>query len=251
MDDKAPKVKSLYKALKLLDLFDNTAPERGINELAEATGMLKSSVYNIMSTFRQCGFIEKTGSGKYSLGRKILELGNVLLNNDTTRQVVKPYMDRLAEECNEVVYLARPSGTRIVYMDSSYPKTAMAIRVILGISAPYYCTGIGKAMLAFLGDDLTQQVISEGFTQYTPFTLTNGPALLNEMEEIRKRGYSIDNMEHEYGIRCVGVPIFNYQGDVVAGLSISGPSLRVMDDKVTFLAKKLLEAAQELKPQLK
>ncbi len=246
-----PKVKSLYKALKLLDLFDASHPERGVNELADASGMLKSSVYNVLSTFKQCGFIEKSGTVKYRLGRKILELGNVLLNLDAPLQVIKPYMDRLAEECNEVVYLARPSGLKIVYLDSSYPKSAMAVRVILGVTAEYYCTGLGKAMLAFLGENLLRQVIDAGLQPFTPFTLTNEAAIRQDLEATRRRGYSIDNMEHEYGVRCVGVPIRNYRGEIVAGLSISGPSLRVMDDKLIFFAEKLMRTSQELQPLLK
>ncbi len=251
MDEQTPKVKSLYKALKLLDLFDAAHPERGINELAEASGMLKSSAYNIMSTFRQCGVIEKSPqTGKYRLGKKILQLANTLLNTDQLRQSTKPYMDSLARECGEVVYLARPDAPQIIYLDSSYPPGSMFARVISGLSAEMYCTGLGKAMLAFMGDDVLVTVVQAGLPRCTPYTITNPDALRDDLEATRARGYSIDNMEHEYGIRCVGVPLRNYHGDVVAGLSISGPSLRVMDDRVTFFADKLLRAAAELQPQL-
>lgn len=252
VDEPTPKVKSLYKALKLLDMFDANHPERGINELAEASGMLKSSVYNIMSTFRQCGFIEKSRqTGKYGLGKKILQLSNILINTDQLRQTTKPYMDRLAKECGEVVYLARPEAPNVIYLDSSYPAGSMFARVISGVSAEMFCTGIGKAMLAFMGEAALDSVIAAGFKQYTPYTLTNADALKNDLEHTRRRGYAIDNMEHEYGIRCVAVPMRNYHGDIVAGLSISGPSLRVMDDRVTFFAEQLQTAAAELQRLLK
>lgn len=250
--EQTPKVKSLYKALKLLDLFDAAHPERGINELAEASGMLKSSVYNIMSTFRQCGFIEKSRqTGKYGLGKKLLQLGNILINTDEVRQTTKPYMDNLAKECGEVVYLARPETPNVVYLESSYPAGAMYARAMAGVSAEMFCTGIGKAMLAFMGEDALEAVLAAGLRQYTPYTLTNPAALKDDLESTRRRGYAIDNMEHEYGIRCVAVPIRNYHDEVVAGLSISGPSLRVMDDRVTFFAEKLQAATAELKPLLK
>ncbi|MCD8351411.1 MAG: IclR family transcriptional regulator [Planctomycetaceae bacterium] len=252
MDEQTPKVKSLYKALKLLDLFDAAHPERGINELAEASGMLKSSAYNIMSTFRQCGFIEKNRqTGKYRLSNKILQLANTLLNTDQLRQFTKPYMDTLAKECGEVVYLARPDAPYITYLDSSHPPGAMFARVISGLKAEMFCTGLGKAMLAFMDEATLVTVIEAGLPRATPYTITNPDALRDDLEETRQRGYAIDNMEHEYGIRCVGVPIRNYHGDVVAGLSISGPSLRVMDDRVTFFADKLRQATEELQPQLR
>lgn len=252
MELPAPKVKSLYKAIKLLDCFTAEHPERGVKELAEMTGMLKSSVYNILSTFQLCGIIQKSeGSGKYQLGMKILELGNVVLNHDEMKLVVKPFMDRLAEECQETVYLARPAGTEIIYIESAYPKGKLFARMIAGVKAEMFCTGIGKAMLAYLGEDTVREVVAAGIKSFTPYTLINEEALRRDLEETRRRGYAIDNMEHEYGIRCVGVPLRNYRGEVIAGLSISGPSLRVMDERVTFFAEKLNNAAAELQSLLK
>ncbi len=252
MENGSPKVKSLYKAIKLLDFFNAQHPERGVKELADLTGMLKSSVYNVMSTFQLCGIIEKSGaSGKYRLGKKILELSNVLMNNDEDKQIIKPFMDELAEECGETIYLARPSGIEIIYIDSSTPKGRIFARLIVGVKAEMYCTGLGKAMLAFLGEDTFDRAVAAGLKPYTPNTITDEAALRRDMEETRRRGYAIDNMEHEYGIRCVAVPIRNSEGDVVAALSLSGPSLRVMDDKIPYFAERLLAASSQLQTLLK
>lgn len=251
MEPDDAKVKSLYKALKLLELFDRENPERGVMELAKLSGMLKSSVYNIISTFSMCGYIEKNPrTGKYRLGLKILELSNVLQNNDETSKVLKPFMDSIAEECNETVYFAIPSGPEAIYIDASHPKGMTFTRSVVGVKVKLYCTAVGKAMLAFLGDELLAEVATS-LKPYTPYTLTNEEALRVELEETRKRGYSIDNMEHEYGIRCVGAPVRNQRGDVIGAISISGPSLRVMDEKVTLFSQKLLNAAQEVQMLLK
>ncbi len=252
VQENTPKVKSLYKALCLLDYFNSDHPERGIKELSDLSGMLKSSVYNILSTFQMCGFIEKdSSSGKYKLGKKILTLSNVLYSTDSAKAIIKPYMDKVAEECSETVFLAFPSGTDIIYVEGSYPPGVLYARSIVGVKAEMYCTGIGKAILAYSDEALIQMVVDKGLEPFTSFTLSDEKALREDLEKTRQRGYSIDNMEHEYGIRCVGVPLHNNSGHLMGALSISGPSLRVMDDKVVFFAEKLQEAANEIKGLLK
>lgn len=247
-----PKVKSLYKALCLLDYFDAKNPERSIKELSELSGMLKSSVYNMMDTFQMCGLVEKnSASGKYRLGKKVLTLSNVLYSTDPAKAIIKPFMDRISEECYETVYLAFPSGYDIIYVEGSYPPGILYAKSIVGVKASMYCTGVGKAMLAFSGEDLFQKVIERGLTRHTSLTLTNEIDLRSDLEATRKRGYAIDNMEHEYGIRCVGVPVHNSSNQLVGALSISGPSLRIMDEKLLFFAQKLQEAAKEIRSLLK
>jgi DNA-binding IclR family transcriptional regulator len=195
-----------------------------------------------------CGFIEKNGTnGKYRLGKKLLTLSNVLYSTDQTKAIIKPYMDKIAEECQETVYFAVPSGSEIIYVEGSYPSGMLYARSIAGVKSEMYCTGVGKAILAHSGDELFQEVVRKGFKAYTSFTLVNEIALKNDLESTRKRGYAIDNMEHEYGIRCVSVPVHNSHGNLIGALSISGPSLRVMDDKVVFFVQKLKEAVAELR----
>ena len=251
MEAEEPKVKSLYKAVKLLDFFTPENPERGIKELADLSGMLKSSVYNIMQTLCLCGVIEKAATaGRYRLGNKLLEFTNVLMSNNETRKIIKPFIETLAEDCHETIYYGIPSDMEVIYIDSAHPKGMQLARTVVGIKAEMYCTGIGKAMLAFLGDELLEKVIANGLKAFTPYTITNPNVLRHEMEEIRKRGYSIDNMEHEYGIRCIGAPLRNRVGRIIGAVSLSGPSLRIMDDKLTQFAQKLLAMAVEVQPLL-
>lgn len=251
MADDQPKVKSLYKAIKLLDHFTFDNPERGIRELADLSGMLKSSVHNVMQTLQLCGIIEKGSvAGRYRLGYKLLELGNVLMTNDEAQRVVKSFTDRLAEECGETVYYAVPYGPEIIYLECSHPKGIQFTRSVLGVKAEMHCTSLGKAILAFSGEELLRQALGVGLRRYTPYTITDEAALRRELEKIRERGHAVDNMEHEYGIRCVGVPVRDRRGDVVGAISISGPSLRVMDDKLAFFAERLHAAAKELQPLL-
>ena len=245
------KVKSLYKALKLLDFFTNQNPERGISELAELSGLLKSSVHNIMSTFEVCGLIEKNPlTNRYGLGLKVLELSNVLSQDDVFSHIIVPYMNELAEATGETVFFATPYGTKVIYRESAFPNHSISVRAIRGVVAPMYCTGIGKAYLAYQSEAFIERVIAEGLAPFTPNTITDSARFRKEMEEIRQRGYAVDNMEHEYGIKCVGVPIRNSGQNLIGSMSITGPSLRFTDRNIKEHAALMLSMAEQIKGRL-
>ncbi len=245
-----PKVKSLYKAVKLLDYFTNEHPERGISELSDLSGMLKSTVHNIVSTFEQAGFLEKNpASNKYKLGIKILQLSNNLYISHDVRRILHPYLEKFSSFSRESVYLATIFDGEIIYIDAIYPVGITPGRSIIGIKAPLYCTGVGKAILANLSEDKIETILAEKLIPYTPNTIIEPRQLREELLKIKIQGYAVDNMEHEYGIKCIAMPIKNIKGDTVASVSISGPSLRFTESKILEYAKMLLDVSQEL-PEL-
>ncbi|HEY5585054.1 MAG TPA: IclR family transcriptional regulator [Ruminiclostridium sp.] len=144
---------------------------------------------------------------------------------------MQPYLERVSIFVNESVYLAVPSDSEVVYLNAKYPTGITPGRPIVGVKAPMYCTGVGKAILAYLPQEILDQVAADGFEKYTANTITDIVSLQKELRLIRERGYAIDDMEHEYGIKCVAVPIKNIRGEIVGAFSISGPSLRFNDQK--------------------
>lgn len=235
------KTKTLFKALQVLDCFTATTPELGITEISERLGLYKSNVHNILDTFVKAGYIKKNpDNGKYRLALRVLELGHVVSSNISFRKTIQPHMQELADVTGETIFLAIPSDdTEVVYLDSSSPRNLMTVKSVMGIKAPLYCTGIGKAMLAYLPREAAETVLARGLATFTENTITVGEQLLEELDTVRRRGYAIDNMEHQYGIKCVGMPIRNRKGEVVAGLSISGPSLRFDDQTIEAHAHRL------------
>lgn len=239
------KVKSLYKAIQLLFYFTGEDKELGVTQLAQKSGVLKSTVYNVLATYEACGIVERNPrTNKYRLGLKILELSNQFYRNSDIRQVMRPYMDKLAAQSGESVYLAARQDLEIIYMDAAFPPDSVGGRNMVGVRAPAYCTGIGKAILAFEPEELWERVIESGLTPYTANTITDGEALRRELKEIRARGYAVDNMEHEFGVKCVAAPVRNYEGGVLAAVSVSGPSLRFPEERMEQLAGILLDAAR-------
>lgn len=221
------KVKSLVKAVRLLECFSNQKPELGITEMAQMMGLQKSTVYNIASTFEALGYLtQNKETGKYYLGVKLLQFSYIVNNHMGFRKFFLPYMKQIANELHENVYLGIPHADEVLYLECCYPNESNGGRSILGEHAPMYCTGLGKAMLAFLPENKQIEYAKRPLERFTDTTIVTGEALLEDMAQTRARGYSIDNMEHEYGITCVGFPVFGNDRRVVAAISISGPSLR-------------------------
>lgn len=227
-------VKSLARALKVLECFSIQQPELGVTEIAKKLGMQKSTICNILSTFQQCGYVvQNAQTNKYHLGTKILHLSYIVNHHLGLRDIFLPYLHQIAAETHEVCYFAILNNSEALYIEAAYPSSTQQTRNILGERAPLYCTGLGKAMLAFMPPEEAEQVICGELKSYTNFTLCDPQLLRNELEEIRQMGYAVDNMEHEFGVRCVAVPVFGASGDVTAAVSVSGPSPRF--DRTTIV----------------
>ncbi len=232
------KVKSLQKALEILNCFI-TKPKLGVTEISELLDLNKSNVHNILSTFKEMKYLEQDGeTGKYQLGMGIFALCQSVGDSFNVRRIVMPFMQEIADQTGEMVYLAVPHDDEILYLEAMYPVESFNLmRVILGERAQMYCTGIGKAILACLPEPIQEEYIGRELVAYTENTITDRDTLREELRKTRERGYSIDNMEHEFGVKCVGMPIFNRKGEVEAAISVSGPSLRFSQEKIEEIAE--------------
>ena len=240
-------VKSLVKAMRILECFSTEQPYLGVSEIASMLGMQKSMVYNVLNTFKSCGYADQDPkTEKYCLGTKVLHMSYVVNHTMGLRDVVLPYLSRIADATHETCYFAILDRLEVLYIEVAYPSGQMASRNILGERADLYCTGLGKAMLAFLPEKDRQSVLSMPLKPYTQYTLCSAAELAQQMEEIRQKGYAVDDMEHEFGIRCVAVPLFRASGDVFAAVSISGPSMRFSPDLIRHNAELIRSIIQPL-----
>lgn len=248
MEDTNIKVKSLYKALKLLDCFSEQNTLLGISEVSEKAALPKSTVHNIFSTFAVCGIlVQDSKTGKYHLGPKIVQLSNSYFASSTSMKAVSSEMEKLSSIFNENVYYGTLFEDQVLYLEAVHGSTLSRSTSIIGATAPLHCTGIGKCILAWLSDPaLIDRLCKKGLRKFTDNTITSRTLLEKELAEIREQGYAVDNMEHEYGVKCVAVPIFRSNGVLSGAISISCPSLRVEGKELAF-AQTLYRAQQTLK----
>ena len=131
-------------------------------------------------------------------------------------------------------------------MEAVSPSSMNRTSSVIGVTAPLYCTGIGKSILAWSDPAIIDSVFSNPVTKYTENTITDKQALLRELQTSRETGFTIDNMEHEYGVKCVAVPIFRLDNTLAGAMSITCPSLR-MEGKYDLFSNLLKEAQKSLR----
>ena len=224
----------------------------GITQLSKQLNLPKSTIHQILSVFKSTRFVEQNPEDrKYRLGLRIFELGNVVQSQLQLRKIAHPYLYELSRKTNETTYLVVLEGGRIVYVDCVESTARLRAHPVFGIKVPLHCTSLGKAIMAFLPEEKIDQVIQEeGLERFTENTITNPEVLKRELKEVRKRGYAIDNMEHEEGIRCVGAPIRNHRGEAFSAISVSGPSQRFSLSRIEVMAKLVIEAAKEISKKM-
>lgn len=238
MEHQEGKVKSLVKAMNILSCFTVQEPVWGVTELANRMELNKSNVHNILVTFKSLGYLDQLSDGRYQLGMKILEYAFAINQHlDYPRNVYDILIDT-ANRTGEIVYFGIPYGTKVLYLYVAHPRSRMdqiPYRDMLGETAPLYCTGIGKAMLAHMPEETWESHLDADRVRYQPNTITDKEAILEELRYTRRRGFAIDNMERDPNIRCVGVPVFNKTGNVVGRISTSGPAQSMTDEKLLKL----------------
>ena len=236
-------IQSIDRALQVLELFSLEKPEWGITEISKALNIYKSNVHNILTTLSEKSFVKKDAkTNKYKLGIKFFELGSVVIKNMDLRKIAHPYMEKLLKEFNETVHLGILVEGEILSIEQEESGQSLSPRIFIGKRAPLHCTGVGKAIMAYLPKDKFSFIIKEiGLIRYTENTITNKEELEKELEKIREQGYAVDNMEHEEGVRCVAGPIREYTGKVSASMSVSGPAFRINENNIPVIAKKVKE----------
>lgn len=242
------KTKTVKKALDVLDCFLYENAELGVTEISKLTGLYKSNVCNILSTYVQCGYLEKNPvNEKYHIGLKFMKLANKLMINIGANGMIHKVINQLAEELNERVYYAVPYKHEVMYINVAFPKWENFRWIVSGTTAPMYCTGLGKAMLAYLPQEQKNEVLSLPMQSFTEHTITDPAKLLAELEVVRQRGYAIDNGEHKSHGKCVAVPVFSQNGELYGAISVTGRAKRLDDETCKKFALVLLEKAEQLK----
>ncbi len=244
--------RSVERALTILHVFIVGEAEISLSEISLRVALHQSTVFRLLATLRAAGFIEQNpNTGRYRLGPAALSLGQAFLRHSDLRQLAEAPLASLRDHTSETVHLATLHGTEVIYLEKLpglHPIGLMSSRV--GDHSPAHCTGLGKALLAYEPEIAVRQAFSGGLRSYTPRTITRIPALLEELEKVRRLGFAIDNEEHEVGVVCVAASVFDSNW-AVAAISASGPADRIrMEMRDRGLTQAVLAAAGEISARL-
>lgn len=245
-------IQSVERALKILDLFTEDTPEQKITEISDKMNLHKSTVHTLLKTLEKHQYIEQNPENmKYKLGLKLVERGNYVISTIDIRQVAKSYLLDLSKKTGQTVHLGILNGQEGVYIDKIEGESAVIRFSRIGKGIPLHSTAIGKVLLAFQEPKEIHRLLSDyHFTKQTEYAITNKNELYNQLEKFNQQGYAIDNQENELGVRCIAVPLLNYENKVVAGISISTLISQVDDERLKEYINLLKQAGLEVSKKL-
>lgn len=224
----------------MIELLGDAAPDGlSVSQIAERAQVNRVTAHRILAAYKAHGFVRQDGSGEpYRLGFKLLELAQSVLSESDLVRLAQPILDDLVEHAGETCHLAVLDGAEAVYVAKVESSHAVRLVSRVGLRLPLYCTGLGKALLAWMDKPRAARLIDQqSFERRTKHTLVSKRALLAELEATRERGYAIDLGENEVGVRCVAAAVKDRQGRPVAAVSVSGPDARLPTDALEDLGR--------------
>jgi len=245
-------IKSVTKAIRLLDTLGEGVGSYGVSELARMVDMDKSSVSRMLRTLEQAGYVEQDSvTQRYSLGLSLGVLGYKALRRMDLRGASRPILEKLTEITNECAHMAIMADNRAFYVDQVAPGRGIGMDVPVGTLAPLYCTALGKALLAFQPEDIREDIMKKiVFEPYTRRTISSIDALRDMLAKVRAQGVAFDDEEFSVGVRCIAAPVFRFDGLVCAAIGVSGPSPRVTDMRLSEWEPLHIQLSRELSMRL-
>lgn len=236
------------KALDVLDIVASHGSPVRFSDLLEKSPYPKATLYRFLQTLTHQGMLHlDPETGHYSPGMRLVRLAHAAWAQSSLAPIARPWIDSLAAATGETVHLAQLDGGQVLYVDKRNATKPVDMFAQAGKVGPAYCTGVGKAMLAFLPTEQQDSAIArQSFYRHTPQTMTTPDALRQELQAIRERGHAFDREEHEPGIICCAVPILSRAGRVLGAISVTSTTTRTTLGALEQEAPRIKEIAARI-----
>jgi DNA-binding IclR family transcriptional regulator len=244
-------VQVITKAFAILEFLSTAVDAKGPTEIAQATGMNKSTVHRLLASLNTLGYVEKQADRKYSIGVKLVEMVSNHINNLELQTEARPVLNELHADLQLIVHLGILDGAEVVYVEKIDILPNLRLYAQIGMRVPAFCSSLGKCLLARLsGDELDHIYFHHKLEAYTPNSLTNLADLKRHLRQVRQQGWAMDNEEYILGNRCIAAPVYDYRGEVIAALSASGPTSLLTTDRIEEVVRRVKEAADQVSRKL-
>jgi DNA-binding IclR family transcriptional regulator len=231
----------------LLDAIARHDNHVSLKVLSAETGLHPSTAFRILASLSAHELVERSESGQYRLGIRLLQLSSHVHKRVDLREEAVPVMRELCNAVGETVNLSVRQGDEVVYIERAISKQMMRVEQVVGHRAPLHVTAVGKLMMAEIGKPFVREYGERtGLPSYTKNTITDVNALIAASEKDLRQGYSLDNEEAEIGVGCIGVLVRDGTGAVIGGLSISAPIERRKDDWIPLVRDAGMEISNRL-----
>jgi DNA-binding IclR family transcriptional regulator len=241
---------SVVRAFDVLERIA-LAGEDGITlgQLAATIPTAKSTTHRYVATLLGLGVVRRDDFARLRLGYKLVELAGVLLDGDDVRSAAAPILTDLAARTGETVHLGVIADSEIVYIAKIESPHSVRLVSRIGARIPFYCSAMGKAVLAHLDGEPFDAALAIPRSARTDHTIVDGDALLAELERVRGVGVALDDEENEIGVRCIGAAVV-VGGEPVAAISVSAPEVRMSHERCAELTPHMIAAAGEIARRL-
>src|SRR5258705_1648755 len=240
-------VRSVTRALDLLIVLSNQNGPMGLADLADHTGLNPSTAFRLLESMRTRGFVRQAGGGNgYQLGSMVVDLGSAFLRSVSIWDYARDLADQLAEDLSETASVGVLDRSQVLYIAIARGQRELGIQSQSGTRHPAYCTALGKALMADLTWDETEEILdSEPMVRLTPTTIVDKAAMRAELAAVAARGYAVDDEERNAHVVCIAAPITDHTGRSVAALSVSGPAFRMREHGIDNVARRVTVRAAE------
>lgn len=238
--------KTLLKGLRVLETLAASPQPMGVTAVSRALDLTKSNAHRTLQTLTTAGYVRThPESGTYECTLKLFEISSSVIARLDVRQLADPYMQRLAGETRESIHLSVLAGMEVIYVNKIESPQPVRAYSAIGGRAPAHCVASGKALLAWQAEHVLAD-LPEDLARWTPHSLTGRDALLEDLAETRRRGFSINRGEWRDAVGGVASPVFDAHGVPVASLGISGPLERLSLSTLRGHAPVVIDTARAL-----
>lgn len=239
---------SVAKAVTILNCFSYDNYSLRLKEISKRTGINQATAYRMLNTLKEFNLIEQH-NGEYALGRGFLKYEGIVLNSMEIRRIVLPFLEELSRNLQITANLAILDDTEVVFVARAENPYCAYGYFHIGMRRPIHCTAVGK-VLTCKTPEIAKEAFRRGMNRYTKNTITDEVKFFEELEAVRLQGYAVDLEEWSNGINCVAVPLQSIGGDVLAGISISGPTSTYPIEKMREYVPVLLEYAHRISARM-
>ena len=239
-------IQSLARGLQILDKVIESGRSVGITEIAAELGIDKSSASRLVRTLVNYRYLlPEPGTRRYVSGTRLLHIGWQMMNRSAICEKARPLLQWLVETTGECAHTAVYAEGKALVIDDVEAQNTLRVSGRTGRMIPLHCTAVGKGLIAF-GDFPLPDVLSS----HTARTITDLSQLRDHLAACRDQGFALDDEEYDEGIRCVAAPVYNAMGQVMAAIGVSGPAVRMTDERIHHHAECVKQAARELSVRL-
>ena len=235
-------MKSIDKFFKILNLLEVNSNLR-LKEISDILNLDKATVHRFLKILLEQEFVRKNfETNRYSLGLRFLNISTKIIEGLNIKTIAQPYLAELKELTGETIHLAMFDGSNVIYIDKIESTKSVRIGSRIGSKAQFYCTALGKTILSFQDSKVKIKIFDDfKFIPMTKNTITDKKTLLQELNEIKRNGYGVDNSENKEEVCCIAAPIFNHDKNVNYAISISAIKTRTNVNKLLEYKEVLIE----------